>query len=779
MLDKFLQLWSRIMARLYKDDPKVVSLINTLARLYSGTRTIKGLSDLLVSGANLETASSLHVNRLNSFLDGVPVRAINQKTFNIVEQRVSEIKIEDHEDPSLIEKVKGKYNHLFSVGNNVEDARLETSKSLNVPLGAVIAFTSEIAPVVIDINRQAPDWSWQEEAEQKCYAALVNEVGKNHGLIVPTGGGKTHIAARLACQLVKNGKFKSIVWVAHRKFLLKQARKAVKKAAKLIGKSNLAQQKLFRAFEFIMIGKVDQDFQRIEDEKDFLILDEAHHGAASSYRRLISSEKFSGLFLTATPNRMDGRSIGLDSICYQTTPKKLFEAGCIIEPELKIFESKNFESAFENERALSEFAKFVLDNSKDQFNKSLICVQRVQEVEDLHQALIEQLSVYNGHNLMEDDIKYATGGSGTVDEDFYDAFDAQAVGILIATSSLVSEGLDIPSLDSVYISYQSQSISHLLQTAGRALRYDEGKQSATIIQVKTNDLKYYFNSDWLYEDITDRLRPKITLSDYSDQMDLKSKITSYLDEHNVPEYDRDHILHELKRVKMGEGLRLFFSGIRYFGKRQDFAQSARWHASLVREDDLDFVQKFNQLCYSEIVSDKVAYGRNLSVSVPTITPLVATDFVEAVNRAKNEIIQNEWELTHRGTTSDRSTTWLHNVSFTYDDRNIQFQEFLKDCVNAEDIKGAQTSSNAPYVIKLSNPISLYFAILISEDQFLWLQGYLSELLERLRKNGCLPWVEINSHNCELSECPFPTWSLQRLYELLQDSAVERQILKLQ
>ena len=49
---------------------------------------------------------------------------------------------------------------------------------------------------------------------------------------------------------------------------MKQARGG-KKAAKLIGKSNLAQQKLFRAFEFIMIGKVDQDYQRIEDEKIF------------------------------------------------------------------------------------------------------------------------------------------------------------------------------------------------------------------------------------------------------------------------------------------------------------------------------------------------------------------------------------------------------------------------------------------------------------------------------------------------------------------------------
>ena len=125
---------------------------------------------MLVSGANLETASSLHING-SIVLDGVPARAINQKTFNIVEQRVSEIKVEDHEDPSLIEKVKGNVI-IYFVGSNVEDARLETSKSLNVPLGAVIAFTSEVTPVAMAINRRTPDWSWQEEAEQKCYNCI-------------------------------------------------------------------------------------------------------------------------------------------------------------------------------------------------------------------------------------------------------------------------------------------------------------------------------------------------------------------------------------------------------------------------------------------------------------------------------------------------------------------------------------------------------------------------------------------------------------------------------
>ena len=70
--------------------------------------------------------------------------------------------------------------------------------------------------------------------------------------------------------------------------------------------------------------------------------------------------------------------------------------------------------------------------------------------------------------------------------------------------------------------------------------------------MKTNDLKYYFNSEWLYQDITDKLRPRITLSTYADREDLKSKVKNYLAVHNVPEYDKDHILRELDNINIGE-----------------------------------------------------------------------------------------------------------------------------------------------------------------------------------------------------------------------------------
>ena len=181
----------------------------------------------------------------------------------------------------------------------------------------------------------------------------------------------------------------------------------------------------------------------------------------------------------------------------------------------------------------------------------------------------------------------------------------------------------------------------------------------------------------------------------------------------------------------------------------------------------------------KVVEDKEAYGRSLVEKVPAITSRVATDFVESVNRAKYEILQDTWDMNHRGRTEDCSTTWLHNISFTFNDSNLKLADFLKDCVNADDILAAYAAANAPVIIKLSNPITLYFAIMLTTEQFTWLEDYLDRLQHKLRKNDGSPWNVINSHNYELANCPFPIWCIQRFYELLREDAANNQVLMLE
>ena len=208
------------------------------------------------------------------------------------------------------------------------------------------------------------------------------------------------------------------------------------------------------------------------------------------------------------------------------------------------------------------------------FNKSLICCSEITNVQNLYSAIQKELSEISDHHWLQDEVHFIHGHKNSLEieqakkiepPEFFDTFEKQVTGILIATSSLINEGLDLPSIDSVYITYQTKSISHLLQTAGRALRYSEGKQSATIIQVKANDLSYFFNSAWLYQDISDRLRPQIEIIEYSNKEELIEQVLSFVNKKYVKLDELNILKQDLNNLSIGQNARLILFGIKFFG----------------------------------------------------------------------------------------------------------------------------------------------------------------------------------------------------------------------
>ena len=68
------------------------------------------------------------------------------------------------------------------------------------------------------------DWTWQDKAINETLRVLINNPGKNVGLIIPTGGGKTRVTCEILYHLIKENIHDKILWIAHRKFLIRQAR---------------------------------------------------------------------------------------------------------------------------------------------------------------------------------------------------------------------------------------------------------------------------------------------------------------------------------------------------------------------------------------------------------------------------------------------------------------------------------------------------------------------------------------------------------------------------
>ncbi|GAA2100548.1 hypothetical protein GCM10009841_15340 [Microlunatus panaciterrae] len=68
-------------------------------------------------------------------------------------------------------------------------------------------------------------------------------------------------------------------------------------------------------------------------------------------------------------------------------------------------------------------------------------------------------------------------------------------------------------------------MGHLMQVAGRAIRWAQGKKTAHVVQVRASKLDYHFDQRSLNQDISDALRPTLhdipvsTLTELVDQVE--------------------------------------------------------------------------------------------------------------------------------------------------------------------------------------------------------------------------------------------------------------------
>ncbi|MBF0102567.1 MAG: DEAD/DEAH box helicase family protein, partial [Desulfobacterales bacterium] len=186
-------------------------------------------------------------------------------------------------------------------------------------------------------------------------------------LVLPTGGGKTLTAAQwLMRDYIDQNK--KVLWIAHRHTLLDQAKESFQSNAykNILKKRN--------SFNYRIISSIHDQIDHIEAEDDLLIvsslisenglnsliknwigkniehlilvIDEAHHAIAKSYRQLITTIKkkvtnFHMIGLTATPSRTSQNQQGLlkklfpDDIVYKIDLRTLIIRGILAEPHFE------------------------------------------------------------------------------------------------------------------------------------------------------------------------------------------------------------------------------------------------------------------------------------------------------------------------------------------------------------------------------------------------------------------------------------------------------------
>lgn len=316
-------------------------------------------------------------------------------------------------------------------------------------------------------------------------------------LSLPTGSGKTVIFSMLARHVQR----KTLV-IAHRDELLEQAYKKMRTVYPE-ARMGMVKGKTQELWADVVICGVQTAAKRIEAFKqyqfDLLIIDEAHHAAANSYRKVVSGLGFddekSGKLLvgvTATAYRADRRGLGeiFQKITYERSILSMIREGYLcdargisVKTKFDISNVRTEHGDFKvNDLAMAidlpERNELVVDSYKEQTPHARgVCfcanVAHAQHMADAFCIAGIPAAAIWGNMGMEARRRTLR------------AFEDGRYKVL-TNCAVLTEGFDEPSISAVILARPTKSRSLYVQMVGRGLRIYPNKQECLVLDFGDN-----------------------------------------------------------------------------------------------------------------------------------------------------------------------------------------------------------------------------------------------------------------------------------------------------
>jgi superfamily II DNA or RNA helicase/HKD family nuclease len=172
--------------------------------------------------------------------------------------------------------------------------------------------TDVVDLVALDVR----PWPYQEAILEQLEVERVRHDRARTLVVAPTGTGKTVVAALDFRQLLDQHRDLSLLFVAHRKEILTQSRHVFRQVLKdgafgelYVGGERPAQWRhVFASIQSLHAGDITARLDA--DHFDVVIVDEFHHAEADTYTRVLDHVRPRYLLgLTATPERADGKDV--------------------------------------------------------------------------------------------------------------------------------------------------------------------------------------------------------------------------------------------------------------------------------------------------------------------------------------------------------------------------------------------------------------------------------------------------------------------------------------
>jgi DNA repair protein RadD len=316
-------------------------------------------------------------------------------------------------------------------------------------------------------------------------------------LVMGTGLGKTVIFSYISSGTSRAGK--RVLIIAHRRELLKQ----ISRALKMVGVRHAVMTGGYRGIPTaqVVVASVFTLAKRISHfpAPDLIVGDEAHHFTPdSTWGKVVNHfPKARVLGVTATPERLDGKGLGLmfDHMVMGPPIAESVEQGYlsradVYAPSVPLLTG-----------ARTRMGDYVVGDLEDAMDKPSItgsAVEHYRKLADGKKAIAFCVSIKHAKDVAEQfrqagyAAQHIDGGMDERERDrVLKRFEDGEIQIL-TSCDLVSEGFDLPAVEVAILLRPTKSLALMLQQCGRAIRPSPGKTGTIILDHAGNTHRHGF-----------------------------------------------------------------------------------------------------------------------------------------------------------------------------------------------------------------------------------------------------------------------------------------------
>lgn len=310
--------------------------------------------------------------------------------------------------------------------------------------------------------------------------------GRSPLLVMATGTGKTTVFSELVDWAAQSG---PVVVLAHRQELIDQAAARI---TSQIGRPvgvEMAERRADLVRDHVVVASVQSLAARLDRYPravaQLLVIDEAHHAAAASYRAVAAHLGCPVLGVTATPDRDDRQSLAFDEVAFEYTITQGIADGVLVPPrQLRV-------RAGMDTAALVTRAGDYTDASAER-----AIVRHLPEwCAAVHKLIEERPTVmftpgvetaHRAAELLRALGRRAESADGTTPKHEREAilarYDARETQVLV-NCGLWTEGWDAPHTECVAMARPTKNRALFAQCVGRGLRPSEGKTECLVLDL--------------------------------------------------------------------------------------------------------------------------------------------------------------------------------------------------------------------------------------------------------------------------------------------------------